>query len=72
MTTIRRIDPVRRMARFYALSVQPDLLAGWSVLREWGRIGRAGRARIDAHADLADAEAAAQLLEIRKRRQGYC
>ena len=35
MTMIRRIDAGRQMARFYALSVQPDLLAGCSVVREW-------------------------------------
>jgi len=48
LTTIRRRDPSRRMARFYALALQGDLLAGWCVVREWGRIGRAGtvRARI--------------------------
>jgi hypothetical protein len=31
----------------------------------------AGRVRIDAHGDLADAEAAARLLEARKRRRAY-
>ena len=39
MTLIHCRDPARRMARFYALSVQADLLAGWSLVREWGRIG---------------------------------
>ena len=71
MTTIRRIDPARNMARFYTIGLQADLLGGWSVIREWGRIGRVGRVKIDAHADLADAEAAAQRLEARKRRRGY-
>jgi hypothetical protein len=32
----RRIDPARNMRRFYLLGVHGDLLAGWSVLREWG------------------------------------
>ncbi|MCP4781752.1 MAG: WGR domain-containing protein [Hyphomicrobium sp.] len=30
------------MARFYAMSVQPNLFGQWSLLREWGRIGSAG------------------------------
>lgn len=30
MTTIHRRDPARRMARFYALAVQADLLCGGS------------------------------------------
>jgi predicted DNA-binding WGR domain protein len=45
MTLIHRRDPTRNMARFYALSVQADLLAGWTLVREWGRIGRPGRVR---------------------------
>src|SRR5689334_17260686 len=48
-------NTVQRVPRFYMLSVQPDLFAGWSVVWEWGCIGRVGRVRIDAHADLADA-----------------
>jgi predicted DNA-binding WGR domain protein len=71
MTTIHRVDPARNMARFYIIGLQADLLGGWSVVREWGRIGRAGRVKIDAHVDLADAEAAAQVLETGKRRKGY-
>ena len=30
-------------ARFYQLIVQADLLQGWSLVREWGRQGSAGR-----------------------------
>jgi predicted DNA-binding WGR domain protein len=40
---LRRIDSDRNMARFYAMSVQPNLFGEWSLLREWGRIGSAGR-----------------------------
>jgi predicted DNA-binding WGR domain protein len=36
--------PTRSMARFYALSLQAELLTGWSLGREWGRIGRSGQA----------------------------
>lgn len=71
MTKICRIDPTRNMARFYVIGLQADLLGGWSVIREWGRIGGIGRVKIDTHAELADAEAAAQRLEARKRRRGY-
>jgi predicted DNA-binding WGR domain protein len=53
MTLIHRRDPARRMARFYALAVQGDLLAGWSLVREWGRIGRPGRVKVDPHAWLS-------------------
>ena len=40
---LRRIDPDRNMARFYTISVQPNLFGEWSLLREWGRIGSPGR-----------------------------
>lgn len=43
MTHLRRIDPDRNMARFYTMSVQPTLFGEWALLREWGRIGSAGR-----------------------------
>ena len=48
MLTIHRRDPSQNMARFYVVSPQADLLDGWSVVREWGRVGRAGRVRFDS------------------------
>jgi predicted DNA-binding WGR domain protein len=71
MTLIHRRDPAQRMSRFYSVSVQADLLAGWCVVREWGRIGHPGRVRVDSHAELVVAETAAARLEARKRRKGY-
>jgi predicted DNA-binding WGR domain protein len=41
-----RIDPARRMWRFYAMDVRPGLFGQWSFIREWGRIGSPGRMRI--------------------------
>jgi hypothetical protein len=49
MLTIQRRDAGQNMARFYAVGLQADLLDGWSVVREWGRIGRPGRVRVDRH-----------------------
>jgi predicted DNA-binding WGR domain protein len=71
VNVIRHIDPDRRMFRFHALTIHPDLLAGWSLLREWGRIGSPGRVRIEPHADEAQARDAAARFEARKRRKGY-
>ena len=34
-------------ARFYHLLLQPDLLGGWTLVREWGRQGASGRIRRD-------------------------
>jgi predicted DNA-binding WGR domain protein len=36
---LRRIDPDRKMARFYTMSLQPTLFGEWALLR----IGSAGR-----------------------------
>ena len=43
MIHLTRTDPTRNMARFYTMSVQPTLFGEWALLREWGRIGSAGR-----------------------------
>jgi predicted DNA-binding WGR domain protein len=71
MLKLHRRDPARNMARFYTVRLHRDLLGGWSVIREWGRIGRAGRVRIDLHSELDPAKAAAERLGHVKRRRGY-
>ncbi len=68
---LRRCDPARNMARFYVLAVHPDLVDGWSLVREWGRIGRLGRVRVEPFTELAAAEAAGARIERAKRRRGY-
>ena len=40
---LHRVDPDRNLARFYSMSVQSSLFGEWALLREWGRIGSAGR-----------------------------
>lgn len=40
---LRRVDPAQRMARFYRLAIEPTLFGGYALMREYGRIGRAGR-----------------------------
>ncbi|MBY3127462.1 WGR domain-containing protein [Rhizobium laguerreae] len=34
------------MARFYALSIEPNLFGGTSLVRSWGRIGTRGQQKI--------------------------
>jgi hypothetical protein len=43
---LHRTDPAKHMRRFYRLDVQPDLFGAWCLIREWGRIGSAGRAKL--------------------------
>src|SRR5690606_11668487 len=55
---LRRIDPSRNMRRFYILAIQPTLFGGASVIRNWGRIGASGQAKMetfDSHDDATDA-----------------
>jgi hypothetical protein len=47
--TLRRIDPVKDMARFYALEVERDLFGRHELVRHWGRVGTAGKTRLDEH-----------------------
>jgi predicted DNA-binding WGR domain protein len=45
---LEKYQPQRNRFRFYGLSLERNLFGGWSLVREWGRIGRAGH----MHADL--------------------
>lgn len=68
---LHRIDPARDMARFYRLSSMPSLFGDICIVREWGRIGKRGRTRIDLYAREGEAAAARLALEQSKRRRGY-
>ena len=68
---LRRIDPARNMQRFYLLSLQRNLFGEWVLLREWGRIGRAGRTREAYFTDPGPAVDALQKLARVKVRRGY-
>ncbi len=68
---LTRTDPTRNMARFYVLSVEPALLAGVALLRQWGRIGTRGRTRVELFANEADAMEALMRLAAAKTRRGY-
>lgn len=69
---LHRIDPARNMARFYRLTSTPSLFGDICVVREWGRIGRPGRMRIDLYGKVEEAIGARLALERSKRRRGYC
>ncbi len=72
MIYLTKIEPERNMARFYALDLQPNLFGEWSVIREWGRIGRAGQSRCTLFAQKPEAEAALGRELKRRDRRGYC
>jgi predicted DNA-binding WGR domain protein len=71
MIYLERHDPERNLYRFYRLSLEKNLFGEWSLVREWGRIGKPGQRRVDlcSSLDAAQAEHRAKLHE--KQRRGY-
>jgi predicted DNA-binding WGR domain protein len=68
---LERVDPARRMARFYVLSIEPTLFDDVSLMRNWGRIGTCGRRRVELHPTQNAARIALEKWLQRKRRRGY-
>jgi predicted DNA-binding WGR domain protein len=68
---LTRTDASRNMARFYKLDVQPTLFGGWSFIKEWGRLGRAGTVSIELHRTRGRADLALALTWVRKAGRGY-
>lgn len=48
---VQRIGTTKKMARFYAMSIEPDLFGGSALVHRWGRIGTRGHERIDLPKD---------------------
>ncbi len=71
MIMLTRIYPEKNMRRYYFISVQSDLLGGFTLIREWGRIGSAGRIRIEHFVDEMMAVSAACKIEEIKIQKGY-
>jgi predicted DNA-binding WGR domain protein len=68
---MHRVDPARNMRRFYSLEVERDLFDRVVLVRHWGRIGTAGKVRLDEYSAETAALAALQSLQARKIRRGY-
>jgi len=60
-----------RPPRFYHLLLQQDLLGGWSLIREWGQQGSAGRVCREHHLDRESAEAAMARWRSAQQRRGF-
>jgi predicted DNA-binding WGR domain protein len=59
------------MARYYVLSIEPTLFDESSLVREWERIGKLGRRRIELYRDDGNARIALSAWLARKVRRGY-
>ncbi len=68
---LRRVDPTKKMRRFYLMTVQRDLFGGASLTREWGRIGSSGQVRMEHHPDEGQAVDALATLAQQKFKRGY-
>jgi len=66
-----RIDPAKRMHRYYRIDVQPDLFGEWCLMREWGRIGRSGQVHVAPYPTESEARTAMQWQHRAKERRGY-
>ncbi len=69
--TLHRIDPNKKMRRFYRLTVQRDLFGGATLLKEWGRIGLGGQLRSQLFSDEGFALNALAEMAAKKTKRGY-
>ena len=68
---VERTDKARNMARFYAMTIEPNLFGQVCLTRRWGRIGAQGQMKVQHFARERDAVAAFLDLLRRKRSRGY-
>ncbi|GAC1045320.1 hypothetical protein thsrh120_53240 [Rhizobium sp. No.120] len=68
---VERSDASRNMARYYAMSIEPNLFGEVCLLRKWGRIGTRGQMIV--HHFGREEEAVQLFLDLlrQKRKRGY-
>ena len=71
MIDLERHDPARNMARYYCFMVESNLFGEFSLVRTWGRIGRASHETIELYVTEQDAQAAMAYKVRQKQRKGY-
>ena len=71
MLTLRRIEPARRMARFYDVTIEQSLFGELILVRRWGRIGTYGQRLETWFSNPNDAFAALAEIAEQKLRRGY-
>lgn len=68
---VERTDETRNMARFYAMTIEPNLFGEVCLTRRWGRIGAQGQMKTQHFAREQDAVTTFLDLLRRKRSRGY-
>ncbi len=71
MLYLTKQNPDKNQYRFYKLSLSPTLFGGWSLIREWGRIGSAGTVKIDFFDTEREAVQKQEKLFKQKVKKGY-
>ena len=66
-----KLSPAKKQARFYRLEIWPDLFGGFSLAREYGRIGQPGRLQLDPFPEIDAARRSFFRIVRRKQRRGY-
>jgi predicted DNA-binding WGR domain protein len=68
---VERSDVSKNMARYYAMSIEPNLFGDICLLRKWGRIGAKGQMMV--HHFGREEEAVRLFLDLlrQKRKRGY-
>jgi predicted DNA-binding WGR domain protein len=68
---VEREDASRKMARFYAMSIELNLFGDICLTRRWGRIGSRGQAM--QHSFATERQAVELFLDLlcQKRKRGY-
>lgn len=64
-------NPEKNQRRFYGLHLSPTLFGGWSVVREWGRIGSHGTVKIEFFESENKALEVIEDLKNKKLKRGY-
>ena len=67
-----KLSPAKRQARFYRLEIWPDLFGGFSLAREYGRIGQPGRLQLEPFPELDPARKAFARIVSTEAAPGLC
>jgi len=66
-----KIDASKNQRRFYNLHLAPTLFGGWSLVREWGRLGSGGTVRFDSFVTEHAAQSELETIKKSKMKGGY-
>lgn len=61
----------QNLPRFYQIHLEPDLLEGWILVKEWGHQGSPGRVKKEHFKDPDEAQQAALATRDAQLKRGY-